>query len=822
LSLSVCLFACGADRPAEPAAGEAPGTAAAAEPGALGSGFVVWESNRTGDWRIWTRDLAGGAPRQLTPDEPGRQHCCALIAHDGRRLVYLSRTNGRDQYPVREIPGELRLVELPGGRARTVSDSARSYGWGDRAAVWRDESTLIHVGGDGRTMLLDLGTGRSRPLTDAPREQLGWLLDPTMTHATNAAPSFDVYHPASRTVLMRQPLGGCEPYFTQDGRWGFWVAKGGGPIKKMRLADRRVSTLIERRDPRLPPDLGYVYFPITSRDGRALAWGASSGDHDHFGSDYEIFVAPADPYRLELAGPPRRITDHPATDRYPDVWVEPLPLGVHGGEVPLEVRFALPGGAGRGERSWDYGDGTTERAVEGRHTYRRPGSYAVRATAGGETLAGQVTVVAPEPPRVVEAALDPGGRRIEVRFDRPVALGGARAALESGVEVAGRRAAADGRALTLELAEPVPPGDRLRLSGVEGREPAGELPTAWVRVEPPPWPSDRGGLVFVWQAADRPNLVYDPAVGMERTFPVEQRGEARINRFGAMVTGGGRFEAPPTAGEALAAAVRESSELTLEARLTPLERGAARSGTAVAFGDGAAGALLRLDQQGDRLELRLATGGGAPEPVPLFEVVFDRPVALAAVFDRGRLAVYRDGRRVVERDLGGDLAGWRPGPLVFGDRPGGGGGWAGRLEGVALYGRALGAQEVAENVERYRRVREAHAGRIEPVRVRAVLTARSEIPTLREISPYRQALAVFDYRVEGVIDGRTDARRVRVAHWVILDGETLPIARAEPGREAVLDLEPFAANPQLESHYLSDTLPPAPGAELYFAVEVGR
>jgi hypothetical protein len=32
-------------------------------------------------------------------------------------------------------------------------------------------------------------------------------------------------------------------------------------------------------------------------------------------------------------------------------------------------------------------------------------------------------------------------------------------------------------------------------------------------------------------------------------------------------------------------------------------------------------------------------------------------------------------------------------------------------------------------------------------------------------------------------------------------------------------VEPFAANPQLEGHYLADTLPPAPERPLYFAVE---
>src|ERR1700681_4846176 len=45
----------------------------------LGDGFLVWESNRTGPWRIWTRRLDGSGLRQLTPDESGHEHWCAHI-----------------------------------------------------------------------------------------------------------------------------------------------------------------------------------------------------------------------------------------------------------------------------------------------------------------------------------------------------------------------------------------------------------------------------------------------------------------------------------------------------------------------------------------------------------------------------------------------------------------------------------------------------------------------------------------------------------------------------------------------------------------------
>ena len=39
------------------------------------------------------------------------------------------------------------------------------------------------------------------------------------------------------------------------------------------------------------------------------------------------------------------------------------------------------------------------------------------------------------------------------------------------------------------------------------------------------------------------------------------------------------------------------------------------------------------------------------------------------------------------------------------------------------------------------------------------------------------------------------------------NGETLPITGFETGKEVKLLLEPFEANPQFASHYLSETLP---------------
>jgi Concanavalin A-like lectin/glucanases superfamily len=679
LGLLAWLPGCGSESslPAE----ELDGAAAAAQIDRPREGFAAWESNRGGDWRIWSRGLDGGDPRQLSSDD-GRQHCCPLISPDGRQVVYLSRPVSPHRYAGWETAGALRSVDPVTGAERTLVMAARTYGWGNRCAVWRDDRRLIYVDGDGRTQLLDLDDGISRPLTAARAAgELPWLIDPSLRFATSADPSFSPYDADAGRVLERGSLGGCEAYFSQDGRWGYWIAGAGGPVRRIDLATREISTLLLKNDRRMPGDQGYVYFPMLSRDGRAFAFGASADEHDHFRSNYDVYVAAADPRTFELIGLPVRLTSHPATDRYPDVFLGPSELG-------------------RGDR------------------------------------------------------------------------------------------------------EPPPPPD------LAPAEAAGEAE------DPAAWPNDRRGLVFLWQTGDAPNLVYDPELGADVSYPLESRGRARLDHDYAMVLDGGAFVAPPEAARALLAAVKASGELTLEATLRTGGLAQAWPAAIVAFADGRRQRHFTFGQDGNRLVLRL---GAAPLPLQLSELDADRTLRLTVTYSPGWIQVYRDGEpTMVVRDVREDFGPWEPGDLLFGDEAGGGADWSGTLEGIALFDRALSPAEVRADHLRYRRMLERRP-QVERREVRATLRARSEIPTLDQISPYRQALAVYEYQVDETVAGEAGSGVLRVAHWVILDGETQPVAAARPGSTAQLILEPFAANPQLESHFLSQTLEPRGDLDLFYA-----
>ncbi|MEE8525290.1 MAG: LamG-like jellyroll fold domain-containing protein [Thermoanaerobaculia bacterium] len=704
LNVILCLVAlagCG-DGPANPD-GTTP--AAAAETGAataelgseierarLGDGFVVWESSRAGDWRIWTRRLDGSGLRQLSPDEPGRQHCCPQVSPDGLRVAFLSRQIHRIRKPKREIPGTLELIAVDGSVRRTLAPSARTAGRGHRAVVWRDAEELIYIDGDGNTRLLEIDGGVSRLLLPSPGEDLGWLVDPTLSYATTGFPTFSPYDADQGRVLQRQRFGGCEPYFSGDGSWGYWVAGAGGPVHRIDLATREVSIVLRKNDARLA-EQGYVYFPIRSRDGRLFAFGASAGGHDHATSNYDVYVAHTDPRSFKILGKPVRLTADAGSDRYPDVFAEPLPPGFDLRELLPETDSTVP-----------------EAAAE----------------------------------RLADAA--------------------------------------------------------------------------------PGWPSSHHGLVFLWQTGDQPNLVFDPELDAETTYPLTAKGRARLDRNWAMVLGEGVFEAAPEAAERLFTAARSSNELTLEVTLQaadPVRTGPARI---VTFSTGPRRRNFTLGQEGRWLVVRVRTGLTGPDAdrpqVKLFELPPDRPLHVVVTYSPGLLTAYRDGKPVTATaEIQEGFFHWQPGKLLFGDEIGGGAPWTGTLEGLAIYNRVLEADEVRESYSRYRQILDAR----EPVprlEARAALRAKSALPTLDQISPYRQALVVYEYEVESVVSGaQPPNRRVRVAHWVILDEEILPVSRLAIGDSVRLSLEPFSANPQLESHFLSDTLEVARDLPLYYQIE---
>jgi len=639
-----------------------------------GPGRVVWESNRSGAWRIWTRPLDGGAAVQLSPEEPGRDHCCAHLSPDGRRLAYLSLPGGARSYLPPETPGVLRLIESDGTLDRVAAPAARAYGE-HRAAIWWAEDELVYIDGRGDTVQLNLASGVRTTLARGPAQGEGWLLDPTGRWATGGTPTFSE-RGADGEIVRATLLGGCQPYFDARGRFGVWAAGAGGPIDAIELATRRTFTILGKNDPRLPAGRRYLYFPMLSRDGSLLAFAASDGAHDHFRADYDVFVIEVDPDTLEPEGRAVRISADPAVDRFPDV-----------------------------------------------HRDRPPRR---RAT----------------PPAVA--------------------------------------------------ATPAPAAAA--------------------------WPSGAAALALVWEGADRPNR-RAPGAASEQLLPA---GRAVFDRRGRMSLGGGAFALEAARGAELTETLREANALSLQIALEPaaLDAGEARPLVALTTRPGPRGFVLR--QRGRALELVLRTsetGPGSP-PVPLFELPDGAPHHVAFTFSPGRLTAYLDGRPAGSAVLPGDFFHWRSGGLEIGAEPGGAARFRGALSHLAIHTRELPAREVEADA-RFVLAALAGAPSVPFTEVEARLVARSRLPTLEEISPYRQALAVEEWEVTRALGGVAVSGRIRVARWALLDGAPTPESAEPPGTLRRLRLEPFSAQPQLESVVLSDTLPPAPAGLPPLGFDVG-
>ena len=784
----------------------------------LGPGFVVWESNRTGSWRLWIRQLDGGEARQLTPDEGPRIHCCPHIAPDGQSIAYLSLPADQRLYPRGGAVGRLDWIRPDGSGQKTLLGSARNY-YENRSAVWRSPSELIYIESTGDTASFDLASGVTTPLTREPNPEHPWLIDPRLSWAASGTGGFGEFDSQTGRIAVRNSLPGCQPYFSHDGRWVFWVQAPGGPLAFADLASGESGILLKKSDSRLPTDRGYLYFPMLSSDGRVLAFGASPDQFNHFESDYDILVVETDPKSLEVLGEPVRITNHPATDRFPDVWVAPLPLGRHQGEAPFQVQFEALDAEHLWH--WDFGDGSSADGTNAEHDFEQPGRYNVSARANGETLRGRVVVDQAAPPKVVSLSLLDGGQEVAVVFDEAVEISGLAAQLGSAIEIQKTRLDRNDHRLRLRLADAIVREDRLELSGVRDiAQRPNEIEALDLPIKPSFWPSNPEGLVFLYQSANAPNLVYDAEVGATTAVQLRHHGRARLDHRFSLLPSGGFFRASEQDAARVVGGGKSSYELTIEAVLEPRARLRGKSGLIVASGPRRR-LNFGLEQRGSRIVFVSRTRrskSDSPNEVTLFSLPMGKPSHIVVTYTPGQLHAFLNGEEVFsDNSLQKGFHHWRPAPLTFGANPDGKSPWPGRAEGLAIYIRVLEAEEVRENFQRYRDLLAARRP-IESWRVRATQQRCSPVPTLAEIQPYREALTVCTYSVEEVIDGVDLDQRIRVALWSILDGEridlsSLPRADEKP-QELVLSR--FGDNPQLESLYLSDTLAEDTALDLYY------
>jgi hypothetical protein len=793
----------------------------------FGDGFLVWESRRSGDWRIWTIRLDGTGLRQLSPEEPDRQHYCPHIAPDGKRLVYLSLPDeapGADTGgdPPWDRRGDLHLIDRDGKNNRVIATGARKYNGWDRAVTWFTPNELAYIGPDRNTYQLNLETGTKELLIQGGKS---WLPNTKKTHAVWSVNTFSLFDPKTKTVTPMPYLGGCQPYFTRDGVWGFWMRSPGIPVYKMHLGTRAIGPIMDRS--LLPPQRDYVYFPMISANQRLLAFGAANAANaagQGFElSDFDIFVVPIDPQTLDVVGKPVRYTFDPSCDRFPDVYQEDPALGFHANKAPFTVAFPLPGPVSVAE--WNYGDGTVAKAEAGKHTYTQPGVFVLEAKRDGKVFRGQVRVTPAKAPKVTGVVLE-NEREVVVTFDEPVDLKKLALNLESKAAIA-KWVAEDDRSLRVTLAAKPVRKDRLVVAGVADRaQRPNPMDTVALDVEPQTWPANPKGLVFVWENGKKTNLVRDPVTNQMTAYSAKAQEGAVFDRHYAMVTDEGAFVFPDFV-EQFGNAVRKSNGLSIELTLTPHGPATERPGCVLSFG---------LTQVRGRLVFQLNDTN-----TELCSLPVNQASHVVITYEPDHLVCYVNGQQVLATDkVKGDLKGYLTGalptnPKRFEQGPDKAGErlpqmrplsvgndqehhpWGGTVEGIAMYDRALSPQEVLSNATAYRDLRAARKP-VERLELRGKLVASSITPVLKKIQPYRQALMVNEYQVEKVLRGTYTEKKIRVAHWAMLDEQTRRITQLPLGTRLDLLVEPMLAQPQLEGQFLSNTLDEDFDLAIYYAV----
>ncbi len=336
---------------------------------------------------------------------------------------------------------------------------------------------------------------------------------------------------------------------------------------------------------------------------------------------------------------------------------------------------------------------------------------------------------------------------------------------------------------------------------VRGQPP---VPTADADILPD-WPASQEALVFLWRNGDRvrhPAVTYDDTGNMHYAYALTARGMALYGRHYEMILRGGTFEAQGI-GAHLTRAMAASGEMSFEVHVTPPAIAPLSPVRMIAFEGGATAPAIAMAQQGQTLLLRTPAADGEADG---WRKVVDLPDAnayhLAVLCASSGTTVFINGQPVHQDDPGSGLPPPEIRSILFG-QPDAEHGWAGRLEGVAVFSRLLSADEIARNAQAYRM--QVTARPVVPrLRLRGRLTQRSESPT--RIEPYSRVLTLFEYRVEAVLEGRFDRETIYVLHWTVMHKKPLPMADRPLGAVYEMDVEPFEAHPQLEPELQSDTL----------------
>jgi hypothetical protein len=209
-----------------------------------------------------------------------------------------------------------------------------------RFARWIDSDTIAYVGKDHHGYTYTISKGQSTKIFDYPYGTFGAIPNRQLTHAIDGFNR--VFAITGSSLTMKQDYDGCEGNMSNDGKWAYRVKASSHHFTRMDLSSLVEEVFFNNHDSALPSSQGYIYFPQISACQRYLAFGASPDQHNHFESDYDIFVVPIDPKSFKKSGNAVKYSFSNTLDSYPDIWIAPDTPQLTTIEVTAGTRIIQP------------------------------------------------------------------------------------------------------------------------------------------------------------------------------------------------------------------------------------------------------------------------------------------------------------------------------------------------------------------------------------------------------------------------------------------------------------------------------------------------
>lgn len=316
------------------------------------------------------------------------------------------------------------------------------------------------------------------------------------------------------------------------------------------------------------------------------------------------------------------------------------------------------------------------------------------------------------------------------------------------------------------------------------------------------WPANDEDLLFLFENSFEEIFALDASLDESLlNYALLPKGWARYNSNGAMELAQGQYSAPNQ--EHLLSILQESETFSLEF-ITQTNQ--AQKATILSLGP-----WLSVSQAGNELVIRFATKQGhatinAPFTPGRHHIVLTRKA--------NQWQVFVDGTAGKAQAVMPHFNAFSP---TFGSGNHKQVGWSGTLSHVAIYEGSFDATRAKAHATTLER---QLADSSKTLELTGKLVATSKVATPAEIEPYAASLSIHEYEVVKIHQGFSWDKRIRVAHWVVLDHQALPVAQAQMGAHHRLFLEPFAANRQLANTHRTETLPPDAKMPLFLATNI--